>query len=257
MTRCWLLIMIKLVSHFNRVNFLFDRFVPSQKFVRILWGKMPITILSTYFYKYFDLKQIPNFLSRHQKGPRPSAHCTLYIDSCTDTLYYCTHLVQMDCTCVYKTVHCCTTWHYLNTHLWCTHYARISCTTVRLYCSPVSVQMYSKLVLTNESPSITFLNRVDQSQSLLLDLPIPISPSHHHHHHHQQLNHSMLTTPFPRETDVVKKFHTEIYSVLLLDNFTQKPLLIKSFLISHESQRIIYNPFHTKSLKCGRTDQTR
>jgi hypothetical protein len=139
--------------------------------------------------------------------------------------------------------------------LWCTHYARISCTTVRLYCSPVSVQMYSKLVLTNESPSITFLNRVDQSQSLLLDLPIPISPSHHHHHHHQQLNHSMLTTPFPRETDVVKKFHTEIYSVLLLDNFTQKPLLIKSFLISHESQRIIYNPFHTKSLKCRRTDQ--
>ena len=146
MTRCWLLIMIKLVSHFNRVNFLFDRFVPSQKFVRILWGKMPITILSTYFYKYFDLKQIPNFLSRHQKGPRPSAHCTLYIDSCTDTLYYCTHLVQMDCTCVYKTVHCCTTWHYLNTHLWCTHYARISYTAVHLYCSPVSVHSGTALL---------------------------------------------------------------------------------------------------------------
>ena len=40
--------------------------------------------------------------------------------------------------------------------------------------------------------------------------------------------------------DLKKKSHTEIHSVLLTDNFTQKPLLIKSFLMSHEYQRIIY-----------------
>ena len=46
---------------------------------------------------------------------------------------------QMDFNCVYTTVHCCTTWHYLNTHLWCTHYAQISYMAVRLYFSPFSV----------------------------------------------------------------------------------------------------------------------
>jgi hypothetical protein len=64
-------------------------------------------------------------------------HCTLYIF--TDILYYCTHLVQMGCMCVYTTIHCCTTWHYLKTHLWCTHYAWISYTNVHLYCRHVSV----------------------------------------------------------------------------------------------------------------------
>ena len=45
----------------------------------------------------------------------------------------------MECTCVYATVHYCTTWHYLNIELWCTHNARISYTAVHLYC-PFSVR---------------------------------------------------------------------------------------------------------------------
>ena len=36
--------------------------------------------------------------------------------------------------------------------------------------------------------------------------------------------------------DLKKKSHTELNSVLLMDNFTQKPLLIKTFLIYHECQ---------------------
>jgi hypothetical protein len=52
-------------------------------------------------------------------------------------LYYCTQIVQMDCTSVYTNVNCCSSWRHTYTHLWCTHYAWISCTTVRLYSSPV------------------------------------------------------------------------------------------------------------------------
>ena len=84
----------------------------------------------------------PNFLSGHRKGPRPS----------TDGLYFC--------------VHYCTTWQYLNIHLWCTHYAWISCTAVQLYCSPVSVRLYRK---------ITLMNRVDQSQLRFLAIT-PLHP---------------------------------------------------------------------------------
>ena len=40
--------------------------------------------------------------------------------------------------------------------------------------------------------------------------------------------------------DLKKKSYTEIHSVLLIDNCTQNPLLIKSFLRSHECQIIIY-----------------
>jgi hypothetical protein len=69
----------------------------------------------------------------------------IYIDSCTDILYYCTHLLQMNSTFVYTT-------------------------------SLVSVRLYCKFVPTNESPSkITLMNRVDQSQLRFLD----IAPLHH------------------------------------------------------------------------------
>ena len=87
-------------------------------------------------------------------------YTVLLYTSCTDGLYFC--------------VHYCTTWHYLNIHLWCTHYAWISCTAVRLYCSPVSVRLYCQLVLTNESPrKITLMNRVDQSQLRFLGIALP------------------------------------------------------------------------------------
>ena len=90
-------------------------------------------------------------------------YTVLLYTSCTDGLYFC--------------VHCCTTWHYLNIHLWCTHYAWISCTAVRLYCSPVSVRLYCQLVLTNESPTkIIFMNRVDQSQLRFLGIAPPPPP---------------------------------------------------------------------------------
>ena len=68
-------------------------------------------------------KKIPNFLSGHRKGPRPSTNTTsmyekrtthvtrtysqtyrfIYIDSRTDILYYYTQLVLMNCTSVYTT----------------------------------------------------------------------------------------------------------------------------------------------------------
>ena len=87
----------------------------------------------------------------------------IYIDSRTDTV-----LLYTSCTDgLYFCVHYCTTWHYLNIHLWCTHYAWISCTAVQLYCSPVSVRLYCQLVCPRK---ITLMNRVDQSQ-LSLDLP--------------------------------------------------------------------------------------
>ena len=74
------------------------------------WDTQTHTDISLYIYR---------FLYRYT---------VLLYTSCTDGLYFC--------------VYCCTTWHYLKIHLWCTHYAWISCTTVRLYCSPVSVPMY-------------------------------------------------------------------------------------------------------------------
>ena len=70
-------------------------------------------------------------------------HC-MYIDSCTDIIYYCTQLVQMDCTYVYTNKHYFTTVHYIHPH-----YAWISCTAAHLYCNPVSAHLYCELVLTN------------------------------------------------------------------------------------------------------------
>ena len=98
-------------------------------------------------------------------------HFIYYIDSCTDILL----LLYTSCTDgLYFFVNCCTTWQYINIHLWCTHYAWISCTAVRLYCSPVSVRLYCQLVLTNESPrKITLMNRVDQSQLRFLGIALP------------------------------------------------------------------------------------
>ena len=111
----------------------------------------------------------------------------IYIDSCTDIMYYCTHNLYIYtvplCTQMYTAVQLDLTY----THLWCTH-AYISCMAVCLHCSPVSVHLYCQLVLTNEIPcKITFMNRFNQSQLRFLG----IAP-------HHKLNHSMLTTSFPR-----------------------------------------------------------
>ena len=125
---------------------------------------------------YYNSFKNPNFISGHRKGPRPSqtqhtdvnrthsrTYRFIYIDSRTDTV-----LLYTSCTDgLYFCVHYCTTWHYLNIHLWCTHYAWISCTAVQLYYSPVSVRLYCQLVCPRK---ITLMNRVDQSQ-LSLDLP--------------------------------------------------------------------------------------
>ena len=62
-------------------------------------------------------EKIPNFISENRKGPRPCfthikriytrTYQFIYIDSHTDILYYCTQLVQMNCTSVNTThVHC-------------------------------------------------------------------------------------------------------------------------------------------------------
>jgi hypothetical protein len=51
---------------------------------------------------------------------------------------------------------------------------------------------------------------------------------------------NILSTYFYFYFDLKKKSYTEIHSVLLIDNCTQNPLLIKSFLRSHECQIIIY-----------------
>ena len=70
-----------------------------------------------------------------------------------------------------------------DTHLWCTHYAWISCTTVRLYCSQVSVRLYCQFVLTNYSPSnITFMNHDNQSELRFLGIPIPTIPPAYSQH---------------------------------------------------------------------------
>ena len=91
----------------------------------------------------------------------------IYVDSHTDTV-----LLYTSCTDgLYFCVHYCTTWHYLNMHLWCTHYDWISCTAVCLYCSPVSVHLYCQLVLSNECTSkITFMNCVGQSKLIFLGI---------------------------------------------------------------------------------------
>jgi hypothetical protein len=116
----------------------------------------------------------------------------------------------MDCTCVYTTVHWCTTWHYLNIHLWCTHYARISYTAVHLYCSHFSV--HSGTVLLCKQLHCTTVHSLVPAWPLFcqpitaelwftcfaligpLDVPCR--------------SWSLITacwpSPFPRETDVVK-----------------------------------------------------
>ena len=104
----------------------------------------------------------------HINGTRTHRYCALYIDSCTYILYYCTQLAWMDYTSMYTTVQCTvyTTVQWTLLYSWklCTHYAWISCTAVRLYCSPVSVHLYCKLVVTNKSPSkITYMNHVNTS----------------------------------------------------------------------------------------------
>ena len=129
----------------------------------------------TYFWQKFVLPQV--VFHFHGIIPRTPPKTTNKQDTCTDIYLYrfmyryitvhklcrwalllCTLLQTVHCT--LYTIHCCTTWH-----LWSTHYAWISCTDVSLYCSPVSVHLCCKLVLTNESPSrITFMNRVHQSQ---------------------------------------------------------------------------------------------
>ena len=64
----------------------------------------------------------------HMNGKHTQTWHIMYVDSCTDILYFCTQLVQMDCTSVYT-------------------------------------QLYCKFVLTNESQcKISFMNRFDQSQ---------------------------------------------------------------------------------------------
>ena len=62
-------------------------------------------------------------------------------------LYFRTQLLQMDCTAVQLGPTC--------TRLCCTHYAWISCTAVYLYCSPVAVHLFSKLVLTYTKPNLS------------------------------------------------------------------------------------------------------
>ena len=125
----------------------------------------------------------------------------LLYTTCTYWLYLCV------CVSVCVTVHCCTTWHYLNTHLWCTHYARISYTAVRLYCSPFSVhsgpvllciQLHCTTVHSLVPAWPLFCQPITKEQGFTcfaligpLDTPSPLS------HHHHQLNHSMLTTSFP------------------------------------------------------------
>ena len=126
-------------------------------------------------------------------------HSTFYIS----TMYR--YTAPLYTTSVQTTVHCFKTCPYL-LHLRRTHYAWISCTTVHLYCSPVSVRLYCQFVLTDESPSkITFMNRVDQSQLGFLGI-LSLPPSH-------KLNHSVLTTSFPRVRvrDVVKMVVPEIF----------------------------------------------
>ena len=96
----------------------------------------------------------------------------IYLYSCSDTPHYCTQLVQMDCTSVCKTVllsvqlYTALQLDTTYTHLWrCTNSA------VCCYCTPVSLHLYNKLILTNESQSrITFMNRVDQSQLRFLSV---------------------------------------------------------------------------------------
>ena len=114
-----------------------------QVFIYIIVYICVLDVLNFQVVTYYNsFNKNPNFISGHRKGPRPS----------TDGLYFC--------------VHYCTTWQYLNIHLWCTHYAWISCTAVQLYCSPVSVRLYRK---------ITLMNRVDQSQLRFLAIT-PLHP---------------------------------------------------------------------------------
>ena len=87
----------------------------------------------------------------------------------------------------------------------CTHYAWISCTVVHLYRTPVSVHLYTELVLTNESPSrITFMSRFDQSKLRRLGIAFPTT---------SQLNRSMLTTSAPKDRDFfLKVFFANSYA---------------------------------------------
>jgi hypothetical protein len=93
------------------------------------------------------------------------------------------------------------------TNLWCTHYARISYTAVHLYCSPVSVhsgtvllciQMHCITVHSLVPDWFLFCQSIAEELQFTcfaligpLSIITPIPPSH-------QLNHSMLTTSFPK-----------------------------------------------------------
>ena len=110
----------------------------------------------------------------------------IYIDACADIQYYCTQLVQMQCTSVYTT-------HINGTHKHTRtlHFIFIdSCTDMLYHCT----QLYCKYLLTNES-KINFMNGVDQSQLWFLSISTPFP-----------LNCHMLTTALlPRRRAVVKK----------------------------------------------------
>ena len=109
---------------------------------------------------------------------------TLYT-TCTDEQYFC----LQNCTMLYNLT--------LPTHTCVAH--TILGSVVRVYCSPVSVHLYCKLVLTNESPSkITFMNRV-------------IAKIFRHRHPHHHLNCSKLTMSFAMARDVVKRHQSIPY----------------------------------------------
>ena len=104
------------------------------------------------------------------------------IDSCKVQLYCYSQLLHIKCTSVYTTVHYCTTLQCIYTFV-----AHTLCMN-KFYCcmcnwTPVSVYMYCKLVLTNES-KISIMNCIGQSQLRLLGI-----------HHHQ--NRSLIAACWP------------------------------------------------------------
>ena len=73
-----------------------------------------------FMYRYTEILYITLLMNctyvytTHINGTHTRTLHSIYIDSCTNMLNNCTHLLQMDCICVYTTVHSSTTWHYLN-----------------------------------------------------------------------------------------------------------------------------------------------